>query len=136
MTERSAKAVICTFSTWEGKFSWSPPTVVDNSVGRGGNGGGNIYEADNRKLQNTVLSLQGQIKQMQAQAKAEKAGGSGNNQSKWNGNGGNNRSGNESGKGKHRTVNDNGNNDEGGGRSSGKRSGSGYSGKKKQFKRF
>ena len=122
MTERTAKVVICTFSTWEGKFSWSPPTMVDNSVGGGGNGGGNIFEADNRKLQNTVLSLQGQIKQMQAQAKADKAGGSGNSNGKWGGNGG-------SGKGKQKTGKDDGNNGGGGGRGSG-----GWSGKKK--KRF
>ena len=117
-TERTSKIVMCTFSTWEGKFSWSPPTSVgiDNSVGGGGNGGGNIYEADNRKLQNTILSLQGQIKQMAAQAKADKANGSSNGNGNGGGKGGNNNSGNDNGKGmKHKAGKDNGNAGGGGG---------------------
>ena len=76
MTEQKPAVVIGNFSTWESKFAWQPAAAssgdASGSKAKEGNGGGG-GERDDKKLQNTIASLQGQIKMMQNQQKAADA---------------------------------------------------------------
>ena len=69
MTSQTAAVVISNYSSWESKFAWQPTIASTETSSKrpdGGNGGGAV-EPDNKKLQNTILSLQGQMKQVKAQ---------------------------------------------------------------------
>ena len=74
MTKRTAAEIIGNFSSWEGKFSWLS-SVVQASSNDGGTSKATTssLEADNKKLINTINSLQGSMKQMKSQASAQAA---------------------------------------------------------------
>ena len=76
MTKRSAAEIISSFSHWEGKFAWMPAMsqagASDNSSSASKVNTSSL-EADNKKLMNTVASLQGTMKQMKNQAMTQAA---------------------------------------------------------------
>ena len=71
MTKRTAAEIISNFSNWEGKFAWMPAMsqmgASDSSSGASKVNAASL-EADNKKLINTVASLQGTVRQMKGQA--------------------------------------------------------------------